>query len=368
MRAASRSFSSRALTAIALTASNSSRCTTSMSRRMRSPCDLHQRLELAAHALGGAGRVGHQLGELVEEAVVGLGHGASLARHGRVGGSAYYGGAALCALQTAPVVGFPRLDRSLPLTDRSRHMSLLAIPFPEIDPVALQARADRGQVVRARLHGRPAARLALCQAPAAPGPRCGPATRPPFTPDKADDLLLYMTVGVLVGGRLGYVLFYEPRYYLQQPAGDPRGLEGRHGVPRRRSIGSIIAIVLFARRIGVDAWSVLDAVRGGHADRPVLRAACQLHQRRAVGPADRACPGPWCFRSAGPRCPRHPSQLYEAALEGLVLFARAVVAGACAGWRCSGPASSPARSWPATAWRARSASCSASPISACSGP
>ena len=44
--------------------------------------------------------------------------------------------------------------------------------------------------------------------------RLWPSDKAPFTPDRADDLLLFMTVGVLVGGRLGNVLFYEPAYYL----------------------------------------------------------------------------------------------------------------------------------------------------------
>ena len=55
------------------------------------------------------------------------------------------------------------------------------------------------------------------------------------------------------------------------------------------------------------------------ADRPLPRPPRQLHQRRAVGPRHATCPGRWSSRMRGPE-PRHPSQLYEAALEGLVLF------------------------------------------------
>ena len=78
-------------------------------------------------------------------------------------------------------------------------------------------RPRRHQVVRPRLSRRAAARLALYPAPARASPSCGPATSAPFEPAKVDDLLLYITAGVVLGGRLGFVLFYEPSYYLANP-------------------------------------------------------------------------------------------------------------------------------------------------------
>jgi phosphatidylglycerol:prolipoprotein diacylglycerol transferase len=62
--------------------------------------------------------------------------------------------------------------------------------------------------------------------------RLWPGGKAPFSPQKTDDLLLYMTLGVLLGGRLGYVLFYEPRFFLSRPWEIPAILERRHGVPR----------------------------------------------------------------------------------------------------------------------------------------
>ena len=84
-------------------------------------------------------------------------------------------------------------------------------------------------------------------------------------------------------------------------------------------LGCVLAVMLFARRRGISILSLGDITCAVGADRAVPRPHRQFHQRRAVGPARPTCPGPWCFPSGGP-LPRHPSQLYEAALEGLVLF------------------------------------------------
>ena len=168
-----------------------------------------------------------------------------------------------------------------------------------------------------------------------------------------------MTVGVLLGGRLGYVLFYEPRYFLTHPLEILAVWNGGmsfHGA----LLGSIVAIVLFARRVGADLWSVMDLARRGDADGPVLRAARQLHQRRAVGPAEHGALGDGVpGRRAACRAIRASST--RQSLEGLVLFA-------VLWWlthRMAGAAPAghdrPAPSWSATAWRARSANSSASP-------
>ena len=128
-----------------------------------------------------------------------------------------------------------------------------------------------------------------------------------------------MTIGVLVGGRLGYVLFYEPGYYLQNPLEIPAvwkgGMAFHGGLDRLDHRHRAVRAPQRRRRL-----ERAGLVRGGHADRPVLRAACQFHQCRAVGPSDTMWPGRLVFPGAGP-VPRHPSQLYEAVLEGLVLFA-----------------------------------------------
>ena len=105
-------------------------------------------------------------------------------------------------------------------------MPFLAIPFPAIDPVLVEIGpfAIRwyalayiaGIVLGWRLVRR------LVQRPGWQ-----------VTPEAVDDLLFYVTLGVILGGRLGYVLFYQPRHYLSEPARHPRRLARRHVVPRR---------------------------------------------------------------------------------------------------------------------------------------
>jgi phosphatidylglycerol:prolipoprotein diacylglycerol transferase len=196
-------------------------------------------------------------------------------------------------------------------------MSLLAIPFPDIDPVALRlgpvsvkwyGLAYMAGLLLGWLYVKHLLRR----------PRLWPNDTPPFTPDRADDLLLFMTVGVLVGGRLGNVLFYEPAYYLDNPLEIPAVWKGGmafHG----GLIGSIIAIVLFARRVGANAWSVLDVCA---AATPIGLFFGRLANFINAELWGRPSTMPWAmmFPGAGPM-PRHPSQLYEAALEGLLLFA-----------------------------------------------
>jgi phosphatidylglycerol:prolipoprotein diacylglycerol transferase len=196
-------------------------------------------------------------------------------------------------------------------------MSLLAIPFPDIDPVALRlgpiAVKWYGLAYMAGLLlGWLYVKHLLRQS------RLWPNDRAPFTPDRADDLLLFMTVGVLVGGRLGNVLFYEPAYYFDNPLEIPAVWKGGmafHG----GLIGSIVAIVLFARRVGADTWSVLDVCAAATPIGLFFGRLANFINGELWG---RASDMPWAmaFPEAGPM-PRHPSQLYEAALEGLVLFA-----------------------------------------------
>ena len=148
--------------------------------------------------------------------------------------------------------------------------------------------------------------------------RLWPGAKRPFEPERADDLLLYMTVGVLVGGRLGYVLFYEPRHFLTHPLDIPAVWNGGmsfHGA----LLCSILAMIYFARRVGADIWSVMDL---SAAATPMGlffgRLANFINAELWGRPSDVA----WAmvFPGAGP-LPRHPSQLYEAFFEGAVLFA-----------------------------------------------
>ena len=133
-----------------------------------------------------------------------------------------------------------------------------------------------------------------------------------------DDLLLWMTLGIIVGGRLGNVLLYDPGYYLRDPLAIFRVWEGGmafHG----GLLGTILAMIIFGRRRNIPILALLDVTA---AATPIGlffgRIANFINGELYGRPTD----VPWAmvFPAGGPE-PRHPSQLYEAALEGLVLFA-----------------------------------------------
>ena len=186
-----------------------------------------------------------------------------------------------------------------------------------------------------------------------------------WTRRDVEDLLFYGVLGTVIGGRLGYVLFYKPGYYAAQSARDLRRLEGRHGVPRRPARRD--------RRAGAVRAHAQAAVPRGHrpgravrADRLRRRPDRQLHQRRAVGALRRAptCPGRWCSRSRARRCRaiRRSSTSSRS---------RACCCSSCSGSTARSRAASArcrARSSSATACCASSPSSSASPTasSACS--
>ncbi len=124
------------------------------------------------------------------------------------------------------------------------------------------------------------------------------------------DLLFYVAVGVIVGGRLGYVLFYNVGYYLEHPIALlyiwSGGMSFHGGL-----IGVCVALALYARRSGRSLLSVSDFLVG----------AGRLGNFINEELWGRVSDVPWAmiFPSAGPLA-RHPSQLYEAGLEGLLLF------------------------------------------------
>ena len=139
----------------------------------------------------------------------------------------------------------------------------------------------------------------------------------------------------MLGGRLGYVLFYQPAHYFAHPAPDLRGLAGRHVLPRRR-----------ARRDRRD-HAVLLAQHAfpllGFADRIAVCVPIGLGLGRIANfingelwgrPAPDWLPWAMIFPAAPARCRAIPSQIYQALLEGLVLFlrdARACPAGSACG-------------------------------------
>jgi len=194
-------------------------------------------------------------------------------------------------------------------------MPFLALPFPAIDPVLVQLGpfAIRwyalayiaGLVIGWLLARRIAAR-----------PQLWGGTSP-VTPQDLDDALFYATLGVILGGRIGYVLFYNPAYFAAHPAeiiAVWKGGMSFHG----GLAGTLVALVLLARARKIPVLSLLD-VCGVVAPIGLFfgRLANFINSELWGRPAD----VPWAviFPNGG-GVPRHPSQLYEAALEGIVLF------------------------------------------------
>ena len=144
------------------------------------------------------------------------------------------------------------------------------------------------------------------------GQGLAPLTRPQF-----DDLVFYALLGVILGGRLGYVFFYKPAFYMANPleilALWHGGMSFHGGL-----LGVILAMALFARRQAVGYLRLMDFVA---PLTPLGLAAGRLANFINGELWGRVTDLPWgmVFPGAGP-APRHPSQLYQAALEGLALF------------------------------------------------
>ncbi len=148
------------------------------------------------------------------------------------------------------------------------------------------------------------------------------AQKPPAiaTPVQVDEFLTWATAGVVLGGRLGYVLFYQPSRYLAVPvevfAVWHGGMSFHGGM-----IGVALATLFYCRRHDISLW--------GFADRIAVVAPVGLLLGRLANFANgelwgrEAPPGlPWAMRFHGAGdVLRHPSQLYQAFLEGAVLLA-----------------------------------------------
>ena len=137
------------------------------------------------------------------------------------------------------------------------------------------------------------------------------------TPKQIDDFLVWATLGVIIGGRLGYVFFYQPVYFLENPMEIPQVWKGGmsfHG----GLVGVILAMILFARRQGIAFFALADVIAAATPIGLFLGRVANFINGELWG---RETDVPWgmVFPYAGPN-PRHPSQLYEAFLEGLVLF------------------------------------------------
>ncbi len=147
----------------------------------------------------------------------------------------------------------------------------------------------------------------------------------PITPSQVEDLLTWVILGVILGGRLGYVLFYQPAYYLQNPGEILQiwtgGMSFHGGM-----LGVVVAGWLYCRKHGLIRVQVADAMALGVAPGLLLGRIANFINAELWGrPTDL----PWgvvfpgqAAQGCGPLtalCARHPSQLYEALLEGLLL-------------------------------------------------
>jgi len=165
-----------------------------------------------------------------------------------------------------------------------------------------------------------------------------PANRPPMAPTAVEDLMTWIILGLLLGGRLGFVLFYQPAYYFANPleilAIWQGGMSFHGGM-----LGVTAAGLLFAWRRDVPLLQMLDLLAlatpaGLLLGRIANFINAELWGRPTdlpwgvifPGPAAQSCPG------IEGLCARHPSQLYEALLEGLVLGALLIVLAFRRGW------------------------------------
>lgn len=138
-----------------------------------------------------------------------------------------------------------------------------------------------------------------------------------FGQDFVDSLYSYLILGLLIGARLGYVIFYDLPEYIAHPV---EILEVWHGGMSFHGglLGSILAGIFFCRKFRVDFWQVADLVI---VTAPIGLGLGRLGNFINGELYGRVTDMPWAmvFPSGGP-LPRHPSQLYEFLLEGVVLF------------------------------------------------
>ncbi len=140
-----------------------------------------------------------------------------------------------------------------------------------------------------------------------------------MTLEQVDSFLTWATLGVVLGGRIGYVLFYKPLYYLNDPLEIFKVWQGGmsfHG----GATGVIVAIIVFSRRYKLNLLSVGDTIC---VVTPIGlffgRIANFINGELFGRPAPEDLPWAMVFPTGGPLA-RHPSQLYEAGLEGILLF------------------------------------------------
>lgn len=166
-------------------------------------------------------------------------------------------------------------------------------------------------------------------------PRLWPNDTSPMSRDRADDMLTWIVLGIILGGRLGYVLFYKPSYYLANPSEILVLWEGGmafHG----GLLGVVLGVWIFCLRHALPKMQVTDMlaicvppglffgrlanfINGELWGRPTDVPWAIKFPTLCRSPEIQGCaaPGEWFY--TGAELARHPSQLYEAGLEGLLL-------------------------------------------------
>jgi phosphatidylglycerol:prolipoprotein diacylglycerol transferase len=195
-------------------------------------------------------------------------------------------------------------------------MPFLTLPFPNIDPVLVSigpfairwyALAYIGGILLGWVYARWMIRKTDLWA----------GSKPPMSVTDYDDFIVWVTLGIIFGGRTGYILFYNPAYFAANPSEIFQLWNGGmsfHG----GFAGCVLAVILFAWRRKISILSLGDLTCAAGPIGLFLGRLANFINGELWG---RTTDVPWAFvfPHAGP-LPRHPSQLYEAALEGLVLF------------------------------------------------
>ncbi|MBV8698758.1 MAG: prolipoprotein diacylglyceryl transferase [Bradyrhizobium sp.] len=196
-------------------------------------------------------------------------------------------------------------------------MPFLLIDFPVFDPIAIQigpfairwyALAYIAGIVLGWIYARWLAKNERLWG--------GPA---PISLLQLDDFILWVTIGIILGGRTGYVLFYNLPFFVEHPLEIFELWKGGmsfHG----GFMGCVIAVMWFAQRNGISILSLGDITTAvGPIGLFLGRIANFINSELWGRLAEPDLPWAMIFPNGGP-LPRHPSQLYEAALEGVLLF------------------------------------------------
>jgi phosphatidylglycerol---prolipoprotein diacylglyceryl transferase len=197
-------------------------------------------------------------------------------------------------------------------------MPFLLIDFPVFNPIAISlgpfairwyALAYIGGIVLGWIYARSLLRNEKLWG--------GPA---PISVVQLDDFILWVTIGIILGGRTGYVLFYNLPFFIEHPLEIFELWKGGmsfHG----GFMGCVVAVILFARANDVPILSLGDITTAvGPIGLFLGRIANFINGELWGRPADPDLPWAMIFPGDALHLPRHPSQLYEAGLEGIVLF------------------------------------------------